>query len=146
MEHFIEKFAGFSKPYNPEVLTILREQRWEEGNVRELQDTVEFLCLRSRGSDSIEVEHVPPTYRSPMEENDQVEVIETSADDFRRVLDLGLESYLDAYERRILQRCLEQYQGTLDEMARHLKVSRPTLYRRLKRHRITTGAREESLH
>jgi DNA-binding NtrC family response regulator len=145
VEHFIEKFAGFAKPYNTEVLTLLREQRWEEGNVRELQDTVEFLCLRSRGSDTIEVEHVPPTYRSPVDASEEVSEIETSADDFRRVLDLGLESYLDAYERRILQRCLEQYQGTLDEMARHLKVSRPTLYRRLKRHRITTSVREDSM-
>ncbi len=148
LEHFIEKFAGFTKPYNPEVLTLLREQRWEEGNVREFQDTVEYLCLRSRGSDSIEIEHVPPSYLSPVpvaEIGLDTDLDETSFDDFRRVLDLGLESYLDAYERRILQKCIAQYQGTLDEMARQLKVSRPTLYRRLKRHRITT-LREDALH
>ncbi len=146
LEHFIQKFAGFDKPYNPEVLTLLREQRWEEGNVREFQDAVEFLVLRSRGSDTIEIEHVPPMYRSPNETMESVVEVQASVDDFRRVLDLGLESYLDAYEKQILQQCLDQYQGTLDEMAKHLKVSRPTLYRRLKRHRISGGVREESLH
>jgi len=146
LEHFIEKFSGFNKPYDPEVLTLLREQRWEEGNVREFQDTVEYLCLRSRGSDKIEIEHVPPLYLSPVAASSEpLSEPETSVDDFRRVLDQGLESYLDNYERRVLQRCIEQYRGTLDDMARQLKVSRPTLYRRLKRHRINT-LREESLH
>ncbi len=148
LEHFILKFAGFAKPYNPEVLTLLREQRWEEGNVREFQDTVEFLCLRSRGAESIEMEHMPPMYWSSAASNDSEmldEAVEAAPDDFKRVLDMGLESYLDAYERRILQNCVGQYRGTLDDMARQLKVSRPTLYRRLKRHRINT-LREEALH
>lgn len=146
LEHFIEKYAGHAKPYNPEVLTVLREQRWEEGNVRELQSVVEYLCLRSRGVDRIEMEHVPASILSPVSEGVEAAVsLEARADDFKRVMELGLESYLDAYERQILQRCIESYSGTLDEMARELKVSRPTLYRRLKRHRINT-LREEALH
>lgn len=147
LEHFIQKYAGFAKAYDPEVLTLLRELRWEEGNVREFQDAIQYLCLRSRGSEKIEVEHVPPMYlsRAELSEAADEEVSDTSGDDFDRVLQQGLESYLDSYERRILQKCLDRYQGTLDEMARQLKVSRPTLYRRLKRHRIAS-MREEVLH
>ncbi|MBY0369461.1 sigma-54 dependent transcriptional regulator [bacterium] len=146
LEHFIEKFAGHAKAFNPEVLTTLREQTWEEGNVREFQDAVEFLCLRSRGSEQIELEHLPSAYSSPAPASVEaaVSLPPSAGEDFRRVLELGLESYLDAYERQILQSCIERYSGTLDEMARELKVSRPTLYRRLKRHRI--GTREEVLH
>ncbi len=137
LEHFILKYAGFAKSYDPEVLTLLREQRWEEGNVREFQDAVQYLCLRARGTEKIEIEHLPPNYLSKAQDSaawDQE--METATDDFEQVMGLGLESYLDTYERRILQKCLDKYDGTLDEMARQLKVSRPTLYRRLKRHRI----------
>jgi DNA-binding NtrC family response regulator len=144
LEFFIEKFAGFAKQYDPEVLTVLREQRWEDGNVREFQDAVEYLCLRSRGSEAIEVEHLPSLYLSPVEAI-EVDLPTAGSDEFSRVLELGLESYLDNYERRILQRCIDKYQGTLDEMARELKVSRPTLYRRLKRHRIATAQREDAV-
>jgi DNA-binding NtrC family response regulator len=134
LEYFITKYAGFPKPYDPEVLTLLREQTWEEGNVREFQDAIEHICMRARHSPCIEMEHVPSLYVSlganyaPLHEG--------GAEEVSQVLHVGLESYLDGHERRILEQCLEKYRGTIDDMAKELKVSRPTLYRRLKRHQI----------
>jgi transcriptional regulator of acetoin/glycerol metabolism len=84
-------------------------------------------------------------YLSPVQPPEETDSGGDTADDFGRVMSVGLELYLDSYERRILQKCINTYQGTLDEMARQLKVSRPTLYRRLKRHRISSP-REEVLH
>ncbi len=138
LEYFITKYAGFSKSYDPEVLTLLREQSWEEGNVREFQDAVEHICMRARHSSRIEMEHVPSLYVSLGANYAPALSGEGGVGEVNQVLEVGLESYLDGHERRILERCLEKYCGTLDDMAKELKVSRPTLYRRLKRHHIPT--------
>jgi two-component system NtrC family response regulator len=62
LEHFILRFAGHAKPYDPAVLELLVMRSWEDGNVRELQDAVEYLCLKSRGSERIEVSHLGVRY------------------------------------------------------------------------------------
>jgi DNA-binding NtrC family response regulator len=156
-EHFVCRFAGHQKPYDADVLEMLAMRTWEDGNVRELQDAVEYLCLKSRGSDRIEVAHLGVRY---LPTDQSVAVFSNTTGNvpigstlqspaalggatppvvnYDRVLKDGLETYLDGLERGILQECLTRYQGTLDEMARDLKVSRPTLYRRLKHHQISS--------
>jgi DNA-binding NtrC family response regulator len=144
LEHFILRFAGHPKPYDPAVLELLVMRTWEDGNVRELQDAVEYLCLKSRGSDRIEVSHLGVRYLPSQGASAQASTLSPEASagvailNYDKVMREGLELYLDVLEREILEQCLSRYPGTLDEMARDLRVSRPTLYRRLKHHQISS--------
>jgi DNA-binding NtrC family response regulator len=143
-EHFILRFAGHPKPYDPAVLELLVMRTWEDGNVRELQDAVEYLCLKSRGSERIEVSHLGVRYLPSQGASSQASTLSPEASagvailNYDKVMREGLELYLDVLEREILEQCLSRYPGTLDEMARDLRVSRPTLYRRLKHHQISS--------
>lgn len=143
-EHFILRFAGHPKPYDPAVLELLVMRTWEDGNVRELQDAVEYLCLKSRGSERIEVSHLGVRYLPSQGATAQPTTLSPEASagvailNYDKVMREGLEQYLDVLEREILEQCLSRYPGTLDEMARDLRVSRPTLYRRLKHHQISS--------
>jgi|GEM_PF-780168 len=143
-EHFILRFAGHPKPYDPAVLELLVMRTWEDGNVRELQDAVEYLCLKSRGSERIEVSHLGVRYLPSQGASAQISTLSPEASagvailNYDKVMREGLELYLDVLEREILEQCLSRYPGTLDEMARDLRVSRPTLYRRLKHHQISS--------
>jgi DNA-binding NtrC family response regulator len=144
LEHFILRFAGHAKPYDPAVLELLVMRSWEDGNVRELQDAVEYLCLKSRGSERIEVSHLGVRYLPSQGASAQPTTLSPEASagvailNYDKVMREGLEQYLDVLEREILEQCLSRYPGTLDEMARDLRVSRPTLYRRLKHHQISS--------
>lgn len=63
LEHFIRKFSGYDKPYDEATLETLLKFSWEEGNVRELKDAVEYLCIMSRDSERITAEHLHERYR-----------------------------------------------------------------------------------
>lgn len=136
-EHFIEVFAGFPKPYDPEVVRLFLKFRWEEGNVRELRDSVEYLCLSSRESDRIEMHHLSDRYR-PIEESEIItgELDTVAPQVMQALLTYGLESYLGHVEKKLLVSCVKQSKGKLDTLATQLKISAPTLYRRIDKYNI----------
>jgi DNA-binding NtrC family response regulator len=147
VEHFVEKYAGYAKPYDAKIVELFERLPWEEGNVRELRDAVEFACLRSRGSDRIELSHLSETFRPitplPIGESSHMQAVVSGAKTTEPAsLDMiwkhGLEDYLGYFEKDVLEKCLKGFPGNLDEMAKKLKVSRPTLYRRLKKHQISS--------
>lgn len=144
-DHFVQKFCSVLKPYDPQVLQTLQAQDWTDGNVREFRDAVEYLVLKSRGSTRIEMAHLGGRYRPewsglPVSTDRPVEGADVDATAaYERLLEEGLEGSLERVERALLQQCLNRYPGTLDEMARSLRVSRPTLYRRLKHHSLSGG-------
>ena len=64
--------------------------------------------------------------------------------DEETLFQIGLENYLAYFEKGILEQCLKRFTGTLEEMATRLQVSRPTLYRRLKKHQIGSSRFDEA--
>jgi len=138
--HFVQYFGVGPKPYDEAIVTLFEDYSWKEGNVRELRDAVEYLCLMSASSERIRVEHVGDRFRN--------ETSQTASGNYQPKLEdvwfvskFGLENYLERIEKSLLEKCLTRNLGSLESMARQLRISRPTLYRRLKKYAIL-GARE----
>ena len=139
-EHFINEFLGFQKPYDPAILQSFEKFTWEEGNVRELRDAVNYLCTSSRDSERIELRHLSETYR-PI---DVAAITGTdpaliAPEELNTVFQCGLDNYLGHLEKKILIATLKQNDESLENLARRLKTSKPTLYRRMKKYDIPVG-------
>ncbi len=139
-EYFVVKFCGFAKAYDSEIIETLRKYDWKDGNVRELKDAVELLCLMSTDNDTISVVHLADRYRqsdfgsnSTLTLSSVAQSIGDSHTALNRVYDMGLEKYLEEIESQVLSHLLQRHFGSIDDLAHDLHVSRSTLYRRLKR-------------
>lgn len=97
----------------PQTTDLLVRYPWP-GNIRELENVIEYALLHSKGG-GIFPEHLPPDVRG----SSQVEP------------GPGL---LQASEREAIRQALEMTDGNRQEAARLLGVSRATLYRKMKRH------------
>ena len=119
-----ERFIGvFNKKYNrnvqgisPEGAVTLRKYLWP-GNIRELQNAVEKAVILSDG-----------------------ELLRGA--DFQLggsggVLEIQpvAESFEDA-EKQLIKNAVEKFGGNLSMAAKHLNISRPTLYNKLKKYGI----------
>jgi two-component system, NtrC family, response regulator len=132
--HFIREFSGFNKPCEDAIVERFQEHPWTEGNVRELRDVVEFLVSRSVADTALRSEHLPTKFRAPS----SITIGESFLDNtFWMAPQLGLEAYLEKIEKACLEYCLAHNEGSVESMAKNLKVSRPTLYRRLKHYGLT---------
>jgi DNA-binding NtrC family response regulator len=111
LEHFIQQFSGFEKPYDPEILTLFKKFRWEEGNVRELKDAVEYLCIMARSTVKIEVAHLSDRYRPIPNSDSETGPMPISDDaptvDNESLTNYGLETYLGSLEKKILEAYLK---------------------------------------
>lgn len=121
-------FLGLQRPrYNkhltPDALQVMQSYLWP-GNVRELKRVCEQLCISSplpmiRAQD---VERLLPKTENPMAEELN--------------LSLGLDQLMQTYESQILRLSLERVKD-VEEAAKLLKISRSTLYKKLKDSSIT---------
>lgn len=119
--HFLQQFNekyGFTKSIKEDVFQFLCDYDWP-GNVRELENTIERLLVTSPdtliGLDTL-VKNA--TY------NDSSFVF------------TSLEEYLQNAERRLLQRLYSSIPSTR-KLAKLLKVSQPTVVRKLQRYGLT---------
>ena len=139
VKFFVKKFAGFQKPVEPAVLDILREHSWLEGNVRELKDAVEYLCLVAKSDSVIRASHLGDRFMNA----DGITPEAVSAEAPRSievVYQIGLDAYMERLEKSILEKLLEVNEGCMETLAKQLKTSRSTLYRKLKKHENGTQA------
>ena len=139
-EHFVTESAGFAKPYDPEILRSFEKFTWEEGNVRELRDAVSYLCISSRDSEKIELRHLSDDYR-PIEAAELAGADSSALESnvVQNVFRYGLDCYLGHIEKKILLAVLKEKKESLENLARRLQTSKPTLYRRMKKHDIPVG-------
>ncbi len=137
LRHFIHLFSGFDKPYTPELLSLLQRYTWEEGNVRELRDTAEYLCIMGRTESCLTIEHLPDRLHPiQMVQEFSEKPTELKADWIHDAAEYGLENCLNNVEKVILEHYIKEFGGVTDPMIARLKTSKPTLYRRLKRYNI----------
>jgi DNA-binding NtrC family response regulator len=119
-----KKLAGFA----PEAMTLLQAYSWP-GNVRELRNCVERMVVMARG-DRLTLKDVPADIRNAVGNSLHLErQAQTIADEptaaGQPVLDI------DANERNLIVRALQQTNGNRTEAARVLGISRRTLHRKL---------------
>jgi DNA-binding NtrC family response regulator len=108
--------GGRVSGFEPEVLDRLISHRWE-GNVRELENTIEAAAALSRGP------------RITIGDLQLVGAARTSA-----APHTGIPLALDAYEAACLREALRCSGGDVTRAARVLGIGRSTLYRKLARH------------
>ncbi|KYO64308.1 sigma-54 interaction domain-containing protein [Thermovenabulum gondwanense] len=118
--YFVEKYNkkyGCNKILSTSLINLLINMPWE-GNVRELENTIERLIVTSK-SDSISIDDYNYIFR----ENDM---------DFTK---MGLDKIMEEYEKRILSQAKILYKTTR-KMAEALRTSQSTIVRKLKKYGI----------
>ena len=110
---------GETKSISPDALSILLKYPWP-GNIRELQNIIERLVIT--------------TSHNVITDDDIFIFIKEAAEDNQiNYADTSLAAALERAEKEILSRALENYKSTR-AIARVLKVSQPTVVRKLNKY------------
>ncbi len=133
-QHFLSLDKVRKKYFSPEAMKKLCSYSWP-GNVRELKRICEQLLAESplpmiRMED---VARVLPHSSPPMH-------LKTKAD-----FHCGLQTIVDRFEGEVIEECLYKT-NDIDEASEILKVSRSTLYRKIKDHSIEWKSLSENHH
>ena len=116
--HFLEKYSMKEnkdiKSFSPDAMQILMDHEWP-GNVRQLENAVSHTVILTQGQ-FIERRHLPQFLKKS--------VLEPSS------------TCLAENERRLILNVLQESDWNKHEAARRLKISRSTLYSKIRRHRI----------
>jgi len=135
VQFFIQTFCGYQKPFESEVMNILTNHSWVEGNVRELKDAVEYLCLVGKNDAMLRVNHLGDRFmKGEMGVGDSVSFLNEPPRSIEAVYQIGLDAYMERLEKHLLEKLLEVNDGCMEKLARQLKTSRSTLYRKLKKY------------
>jgi DNA-binding NtrC family response regulator len=118
VDYFIKKYCATNripdKKLNPKALDLLLRMKWE-GNITELENTVERMVILSRGPIINEND-------IPMPDNESFESFYgSSIQDFPS---------LEQLEKRYMQLILEKVGGRKEKAAKILGINRRTLYRK----------------
>lgn len=129
LEHFSEHYAeetGLPQmTFSQTVQDYLLRYQWP-GNVRELRNVVQRFYLIK--SDSFVTERdLPPEIRDDFEGGEE--------DSLKQILG-GHSGDLESIEASAIRRTIVAENGNLTKVAQVLGISRPTLYRKMKRYRI----------
>ena len=120
--HFLEKYSLKEnkdiKSFSPGAMQILMDHEWP-GNVRQLENAVSHAVILAQGQ-SIEREHLPQFLKQSVPEPPTTCLAEN--------------------ERRLILNVLQESEWNKHEAARRLKISRSTLYSKIRCHRIEKGA------
>lgn len=114
----------------PGVMECLLNYNWP-GNVRELENVVERLIYTSAKGD-ICIEHLPTEIRDYDKERFKPVLYTESSSS-----QLSARQRLDELERAELINVLRNFDGNIAKVARHLSVSRNTVYTRMKKYHLS---------
>ncbi|MDQ6912986.1 MAG: sigma-54 dependent transcriptional regulator [Verrucomicrobiota bacterium] len=127
---FVKQFAqqmGKPEPeIAPEAFQKLLDYTWR-GNVRELQNTIEYAVVLARAG-TIGIKELPVEVQLPS-------VLQSSTHASPTHNGGGVQS-LDNLEREAILQALAQSHGNKKKAAQLLGIQRPTLYNKMKRHAI----------
>ena len=126
--HFTTFFSGCKKDISEKIIEHLKKFDWEEGNVRDLRNVCEYMCISSRNSKSIEAIHLPESYailESNIKQVASIEGIDTSS-----IFKKGYDEFLEAFEYSVLLKLLKK-ESCIKSLANMMKINRMTLNRKL---------------
>ena len=112
---------GKQRKISPEAMNLLLEHNWP-GNIRELENAVEFALVRTTG-DTILPQGLPPWIRKESQQDHGLREF--------------LREILGEREREEIVKKLAQCQGRVSDVARALGVGRTTLWRKMKSYQIS---------
>jgi two-component system response regulator AtoC len=152
---FLERYApGGETHVASAAMKALMQYDWP-GNVRELENCVERAVALGNGT-VIDLGDLPPSIASgasapsgpPVRVASKTAVLDPDLAESIRAAEPSRSPLsttdLEDIERATIQRVFEQVNGDKALAGRMLGISRATLYRKLKRYNITTGAPEHS--
>ena len=116
VKQYAERYHRMANGLSEEAKNLLLRCRWS-GNIRELQGCIEKAVIYS------ETEQV------------RAEDLQILASELTEIQTAQSESLEDA-EEKVIRQAMKQYNGNLSLVAKALKISRPTLYNRLKKYGI----------
>lgn len=137
-QHFLasawRKFRGHEhRPpcFAPSTLSFLASRPWY-GNVRELQNVVEYLAVMAQPGATLRVDEVP-CYDEPVESGGEITIP-------RRLLERdyypGRDEIVAEFDRLYLSRLVVRAGGNLSKASRIASMDRTTLYRLVERYGI----------
>ncbi len=130
---FCEKYGKTGKDLAPETLAILRAHRWP-GNVRELKNCIERAIVVC-DLPAIVPEHLPDSVRaSAGAAAEEMPAGRAAGDSAGQGTSggTGVSDYRTSYMRTLILDALQKAGGNRNEAALLLKISRKTLYNRMK--------------
>lgn len=129
LAHFSEFFANEAgrspMTFADKALGLLTAYQWP-GNVRELRNIVQRLYLM-KSDDHVTERDLPAEIR---------DIYDDAAEDSLEQILGGHSGDLESIEASAIRRTIQSENGNLTRVASVLGISRPTLYRKMKRYRI----------
>jgi DNA-binding NtrC family response regulator len=124
-QHFLSKYnlkeGKKIRRFSPDALEALMDFDWP-GNVRQLENAISHAVILAQG-EIIRRRHLPRFLKETTEETAPMTLAET--------------------ERRLIWRVLQKASWNKHEAARRLRVSRSTLYSKIRRYGLARGTRPE---
>ena len=122
----------FSRKYNininsisPDVLSYLRNYKWD-GNIREFKNCIE-RCVVTSENNQISIVNLPDRITNYIQNN-----IETYSHTKVDSIDHVFNDYDNDFMKKIIIEALTESKGNREQAAKLLKISRKTLYTRIK--------------
>jgi len=132
VHYYLEKYNkqyGLKRRISAKAMRVLQSYEFP-GNVRELKNILKMAAVLS------DTDLIDETIVRNLEGKTELSAF-TSFED-RNIA--GLAGEVQAFERQILQRAMSRYRTTR-QLARHLKVSQPTIVRKLKKYGLSGMSR-----
>lgn len=129
LEHYLERISQefqLARRFTPETMEILLNYPFP-GNVRELRNLVEGLCIRAE-NEWIEPHDLPAHILPPMATKPEPASLSLAPGQ-------SLQDQLDAVELQILKKALQQAES-VRKAANRLQISHATLLRKMQKHGI----------
>jgi transcriptional regulator with PAS, ATPase and Fis domain len=115
VKQYAERYHRAAHGLSEEAKQMLLRCRWS-GNIRELQNCIEKAVIYSE-TELVRAEDLQIRASDMTESKSQAESLEDA-------------------EEKVIRQAMKQYNGNLSLVAKALKISRPTLYSRLKKYGI----------
>jgi Transcriptional regulator containing PAS, AAA-type ATPase, and DNA-binding domains len=117
VKQYAEKYHRKAQGLSDEAMNLLQRCRWS-GNIRELQGCIEKAVIYS--------------------ETEQVRAadLQLRASELMEKQPKNAKPNPESAEEQVIRNAMKTYNGNLTLVAKALKISRPTLYRRLKEYGI----------
>jgi len=139
VEHFSgevsRRYGASMKRFEPEVLDAFERYAWP-GNVRELRSVVEGMVMLATG-DAVTVADLPPEIASSITEARLQLAVPTPS---------ATVTNLEAVERAAISTAIAGCHGNLTLVAKELRISKSTLYAKVRKHALDQILLEARLH
>lgn len=137
LARYSDQFGVDYPPLSRSAVAALNEHPWP-GNVRELQNVIQKLLVESRGMPITDetVKKCLSHASAPSTTNDIDSWIEKQLE---QVPEQRMRGLADAFEAKVLELSLKKVNGNKKELADYLGLSRPSIYQKLKKHRLFSG-------